>query len=137
MSDIATIVLRVVAIFALGFGVRPIAVHGDNVVYPVALLPIGVTVAFVKDVWQTADFSPRYPRLHPPGRTDHAGNALRHAWPVLVVYPVIGGIDRLISDPLSLPYQRVIVRGSLHTVTGGVGTRPFEGMPFCTAGQNG
>lgn len=46
MADIATIVLYVVAIFVLGFGVRLVAVHSDNIVYPVALVLIGVTVAF-------------------------------------------------------------------------------------------
>lgn len=46
MTEIATIVLRVVAIFVLGFGVRLVAVHSDNIVYPVALVLIGVTVAF-------------------------------------------------------------------------------------------
>lgn len=46
MADIATIVLHVVAIFVLGFGVRLIAVHSENIVYPVALVLIGVTVAF-------------------------------------------------------------------------------------------
>ena len=46
MADIATIVLHIVAIFVLGFGVRLVAIHSDNIVYPVALVLIGVTVAF-------------------------------------------------------------------------------------------
>ncbi|TQQ78737.1 sodium:proton antiporter [Halonotius terrestris] len=46
MADIATIVLQVVSIFILGFGVRLVAVHSENIVYPVALVLIGVTVAF-------------------------------------------------------------------------------------------
>lgn len=46
MVEIATTVLHIVAIFVLGFGVRLVAVHSDNIVYPVALVLIGVTVAF-------------------------------------------------------------------------------------------
>lgn len=101
------------------------------------------TVQFMKDVWQTAVFLVNTLVYILIGELIAPGAVLRFAWLVagavilvllariLVVYPVIGGINQLIEDPLPFHYQHIIVWGSLHTVIPvALALSLPEGMPF-------
>lgn len=101
------------------------------------------TVQFMKDVWQTAVFLVNTLIYVLIGELITPGTVLEHAWLVLgaavlvlvarilVVYPVIGGINQAIADPLPFRYQHVIVWGSLHTVIPvALALSLPEGMPF-------
>lgn len=101
------------------------------------------TVAFMKDVWQTAVFLINTLIYILIGELITPGTVLEHVWlilgaavlvlvaRILVVYPVIGGINQVIADPLPFQYQHVIVWGSLHTVIPvALALSLPEGMPF-------
>ena len=45
MVDVTILVGQVLAVFILGLGVRIVTVRSDQIVHPVALVPIGVAVA--------------------------------------------------------------------------------------------
>lgn len=101
------------------------------------------TVQFMKDVWQTAVFLVNTFIYILIGELITPGTLADYAWLVigaallvlgarmLVVYPVIGGINQLITDPLPLQYQHIIVWGSLHTVIPvALALSLPEGVPF-------
>ncbi|WP_317176091.1 cation:proton antiporter [Halomontanus rarus] len=45
MTEVASLVAQILAVFVLGLGVRIVAIRSDQIVYPVALVLIGVLVA--------------------------------------------------------------------------------------------